>query len=258
MTTTKRETALGDGLYLDNRSSTYLWRGRLNGKSKTHRIRHPNGRVASVSDMKKAEARRLAKDIGADAANGGRRFFAVTPAGGVTVEQAWDAYWEREASLLQSRQEKQSHWTHFIKPAWTDRALASITKRDCATLLEERLRKAKVDGEDGTAANNLQKTLKRFFNWCVDAQGYGVTGLEASPMDGLKGKPHATKHTKGKSRGLDRQELVWFFRALERYAANVERFERAASKRRTMEAHEFLLRSMCRSEEVLGASGRGH
>lgn len=249
---TKRETALGDGLYLDNRSNSYLWRGRVNGKPVSKRVRHPNGAVGTTDNMTKTDARRVAKDMAADAANGTGRHFAVTPSGGVTVEQAWDFYWRREASTLRSKGEKRTHWTTVIKPEWGNKPLASITKRDCSTLVEKRLAAALEAGETGTAANNLMKTLKRFFAWCAD-EGYGATGLEQSPMDGLKRKPVDVKRTKRGSRALDEAELRWLFRAFESYATTLGHREIAVSKRRVVEAQEFLLRSLCRREDILAA-----
>jgi hypothetical protein len=254
--TAKRETALGDGLYLDNRSGSYLWRGRVNRRPVSKRLRHPSGAVATIDNMTKTEARRTAKDIAADAANGTGRHFGVTSrnagAGGVTVEKAWSDYWKREASKLGSSGQKHTHWTTIIQPEWGDRELSSITKWDCSKLVDKRLNEALDAGQAGTAANNLQKTLKRFFAWCAD-EGYGATGLDVSPMGGLKKKAVDVKKTKRPSRALAEAELRWLFRAFESYVATVGHKETPENKRRIVEAHESLLRSLCRREDVFAA-----
>lgn len=244
------ETALGDGLYLDTRCDSFVWRGRVNKKPTRKVIRHPQtDAVATTNNMTKTEARRIAKDMSADAANGGGKYFPA-PAGGITVRDAWDIYMKRDGSKRKSAGEKRSHWTRFLEPAIGGMALANVTRKDCASIVSKLLTEVTAKGENGNAALNLQKNMKRFFNWCAD-EGYGDTHLEQSPMVAMKARPIDVKLTKRPARALDDRELVWLYRALERFAATPRPKTTAEGRRRQVDATEALLRSMCRRNEVL-------
>lgn len=233
----KRETSLGGGLYLDNRSNSYLWRGRVNGKPATKRIKHVRtGVVGTSGNMTRTEARAIAKQIAAEAARGGAGTYFPIKVAGLTVDEAWKLYWKRDAQNLRSASEKQRAWDRYLS-LWANRQLSSITKRDCAAMIE---RCRNEIGGAGYAANQLHKNARRFFGWCAD-EGYGATGLEVSPMVGMAKKPVNTGRTARPPRALEERELIWLFSSLEELGG------------REAQAVEFLLRSLCRRDENFAA-----
>lgn len=249
----KREKPLGDGLYLDTRCDSYLWRGRVNGKPKSKRIKHPQtGAVATTTNMTLTEARRIAKAIAGDVAGGGERFFPK-PAEGITVRDAWKLYWDREAKILSSSKEKDSHWRRIIEPAIGDRIITTLdTDADLGALVERHLQAAYANGEKGNATLNLFKNLSAFFAWC-EGRGRAATGVKVSPMRGLV-KPIDPKRNKRPARALGEQELIWLFAALDRYSKAPCRSDGRAQRIRDCEATEVLLRSMCRRNEIFDRS----
>jgi integrase len=255
---TRKEQAVGShNLYLDplaDGSKSYVWRGRVMGKPTRKVLRHPTtGAVATTANITLTEAKRIAKDMIADAANGGGRYFPIEHGTGITVRDAWDAYMKRDGSKLKSAGEKRSHWTRFIAPAIGRKKLVNVDRDDCADIIGGLLAMADEKGENGNAALNLQKNMKRFFNWCAD-EGYSVTRLKASPMAAMRKRPIDVNLTKRPARSLTRLELKWFFMALDRFATTVGHKQTVEGQRRNADATEALLRSMCRRNEVMAAT----
>lgn len=218
-------------------SKTFVCRTRIGGKN----VRKTIGKV---SEWKLTEAKRKARIIDEDARlNGGADHLAEAKAvveaqvstQRETVEWAWRAYMDREGSHLVSAKEKRTHWTRSIAPAWGQRMLNSITKRDIVSLLDAELESARLRKETGTSANNLHKTVKRFLNWSM-GQGY----LDANPAIGIEKRIDESLHRRP-PRPLNDQELVWLFRALDQH------------KGRRADAAELLLRSVCRLATIYDA-----
>lgn len=251
----RRDHPLGDGCYLDTQSRTYIWRGRVAGKSARRAIRHPQtNMIATIATMSKTEAKRIAKGMTVDARRG-EGVFAPEPdspasSEGITVQHAWAMYWMREASMLASSRQKKAHWEKVIQPQWGHRPLSSITDDDCCELINAAVALAESRNESGTAANNLFKTLQTFFNWCR-GRGRPSTRLKVSPMDGME-RPIDVTRTKRPARALDEQELIWLFRALAEYAA-APGLRADANNARAAQATECLLRSMCRRSDIFAA-----
>lgn len=248
-TSTKREEPVGGGLYIDQRgkSKPYLWRGRVGGKHVALRLKHPSGATATVTNMTVSDAKRIAKDIAADAVNGGNRFFAhidaKPKAGDFTVRQAWAEYLAREGSKRRARtvENKVSQFRRFIEPRWGDKPVRAITTKDCKTLLGEVRRAFEARELVGAQVNVLHSNLAAFFRFCAKRDEFKV---ENNPMAPLDERPVDESLTRRGSRFLDETELKLFFKA-----AAVVRKERP----RAVDATETLLRASARRNEVFTA-----
>lgn len=86
-----------------------------------------------------------------------------------------------------------------IRPAWGDRKIGSITRRDVIDLLD-----ALVDRGVTTHANRVFSSTRKFFNWLVEKDR-----LPASPCAGVK----APVKEKGRERILSGDEIRWLWLA---------------------------------------------
>jgi len=243
----KGDTSLGGGLYRDDRGSSksFVFRGRVSGKQVRKVLLNPvTGLPCTVENTTVTEARRYVADMKGDAANGGKKHFAHIDAkpkpGDWTVKQAWEAYMKAEGSQRRERtvEAKKALWTRFIEPAWGDRAVRTISRRDCMALLSDVRQGFEAKGQQGTTTNVLHSNLGAFFKWCL---GRIELGVETDPMFGV---PRPVKEKPDPPRPLTTDELKTFFRA----AAEVR-----ATRARAIDAVEFLLRSSCRRNEIFDA-----
>lgn len=102
---------------------------------------------------------------------------APAPTATETVEMAVHEFIEKHAKRnTRSWAETQGVFRRHVLPAWGDRPLASITRRDANDLVDDILEQGKP-----YAANNTLRHVRKFFNWCVQK-----LKLEASPVAGVQ------------------------------------------------------------------------
>lgn len=262
-----KDEPVGGGLYIDQRgkSKSYLWRGRVNGKSVRMVLRHPQtGDVATTVNMTLTEARIQVKVLKGDAASGGTKHFqhvlAKPKAGDFTIAQAWALYMERDASALRKRtiDRKESNYRRFIAPAWAERTARSITTKECRALLATVLADFESRMEAGTPVIKLHEDMNCLFRFCLKRFETGVT---TNPMmDNGEVIPIPVRSKAKPARALDEEELVWFFQAAEEWATaplSKQAIRRSANapamRRRAVEATEALLRASGRRDEIFTA-----
>jgi integrase len=147
----------------------------------------------------------------------------------MTVSEAWDLYWEHEASARRSSAEKKRIFEKDVKPVIGNEALNRVTRHELAKLISTKFETAK------TASNRLHSLLARFFRWCF-THGQALTGLDANPMASVP-KMHSERDS-ARKRYLTKEELGWWFRSLG-----------AAGDQRNI--HELLMRTLCRFSDIL-------
>jgi len=91
-----------------------------------------------------------------------------------------------------------------VYPAWADRTLADIRRRDVHELLDGLIEK----GRTGTASD-VRKHLSRLFNWAIDREI-----ITENPLSGLKRKDLQYKADAGRALTDDELRAIW--RAAER------------------------------------------
>lgn len=153
----------------------------------------------------------------------------LAPLSTTTVSEAWDLYWEHEASKRRSSAEKKRIFEKDIKPELGSKLLSDVTRHDLVKLVSGKFKTAK------TASNRLHSLLARFFKWCF-THGQALTGLEANPMTSVP-KMHSERDS-ARKRYLTLEELRWWFASLN-----------AAGEQRNV--HELLMRTLCRFSDIL-------
>ena len=108
---------------------------------------------------------------------------------------------KRHLSTLKSGAEAKRQLDRYVVPAWGDRSIREITKRDVRDLLDELM-----DAGKKTTANLVRLHLSNFFNWCVDRDV-----IEVPPTLGMK----APAKTVSRDRVLSDDEVRWFWAACE-------------------------------------------
>lgn len=243
----KCEEPVGGGLYIDQRGKrkSYVWRGRVNGKPVRKVLCRPEtGMTATIQNTTLTEARRFAKQYASDAVSGGIEHFAHIEAkpkpGDFNVTQAWADYMKHEGSKLRARttENKASHFRRFIEPRWGAKPVRAITTKDCKALLNEVRREFEAKRLVGAQVNVLHSNLSKFFRFCAKRDEYRV---EFNPMLPLDERPINESLTRAPARDLTEVELRWFFQAAEQVAV---------TRRRGVEATEFLLRACLRRNEA--------
>jgi len=106
---------------------------------------------------------------------------------------------KRHLAGLKSGDEAYRFLERFVLPAWGDRDIHTITKRDLIDLLDEI-----ADSGRMTTANRVLAHTRKFLNWCVERDVLG-----ASPAAGVK--PPAKE--KNRDRVLSDDEIRWFWKA---------------------------------------------
>lgn len=148
---------------------------------------------------------------------------------GITVEEAWQLYWQHEGSTRKSAGEKQRIFTKDVQPEIGTKLLSQVSRDDVARLVNGKFATAK------TASNRLHSLLARFFRWCV-TKGHSLTGLDSNPMEAVV-KMHSERSS-ARKRYLCKQEIGWWFKALP-----------AAGEYAPI--HELLMRTLCRFSDIL-------
>lgn len=148
---------------------------------------------------------------------------------GITVEEAWQLYWQHEGSTRKSAQEKQRIFERDVARVIGGKLLCEVTRDDLASLIGSKFATAK------TASNRLHSLLARFFKWCL-TMGRSHTKLGSNPMDSVV-KLHS-EHSSARRRYLTRDEIDWWLQALP-----------AAGDYAPI--HELLMRTLCRYSDIL-------
>lgn len=118
------------------------------------------------------------------------------------VKTLLDQFQKRHLSKLKSGDHAWQFLNRFVLPAWGDRDIHTITKRDLIDLLDEI-----ADSGRMTTANRVLAHVRKFFNWCVERDV-----LSSSPATGVK--PPAKEASR--DRVLTDQEIRWFWQACDR------------------------------------------
>lgn len=151
-----------------------LWL-RVHGKQETLTL----GRFPTLGQ---AEARRMAKDALAKAAEGinpaeaKRRAWHETVTGKNLVTTIAGHYVERHAKKNKSWKETERILRHDILPHLGDRKIQDITRRDVIDLIDRI-----VDRGSPVQANAVLAQVKALFNWCKSRDIIAI-----SPVDGVK------------------------------------------------------------------------
>lgn len=189
--------------------------------------------LGSFDAISLADARDKARDLDRALRRGDPLPFQIGPAApapaGSTVDEAWNLYWDHEASSRKSASEKKRIYERDIKPVIGGRLLAHVTRDDLAGIICSKFQIAK------TASNRLHSLLARFFKWCF-TQGQPFTKLTNNPMASVV-KMFSERNT-ARKRYLERHELFWWFKSLG-----------AAGEYRPI--HELLMRTLCRFSDIM-------
>lgn len=106
---------------------------------------------------------------------------------------------KRHLAKLKSGDQAWQFLDRFVIPAWGDRDIHTITKRDLIDLLDEI-----ADSGRMVTANRVLAHTRKFLNWCVERDVLG-----SSPATGVK--PPANEESR--DRVLTDQEIRWFWQA---------------------------------------------
>lgn len=106
---------------------------------------------------------------------------------------------KRHLSTLKSGREARRQFDTHILPAWGERDIQSITKRDVVDLLDEL-----IDQGKATTANRIRAYLSKFFNWCASRDI-----IEVPPTLSVK----APAKEKTRDRVLSDDEIRWLWKA---------------------------------------------
>ena len=109
---------------------------------------------------------------------------------------------KRHLSKLKSGEHAWQFLERFVLPAWGDRDIHTISKRDLIDLLDEI-----ADSGRMTTANRVLAHTRKFLNWCVERDVLG-----ASPAAGVKPPAKETS----RDRVLSDDEIKWFWKACDR------------------------------------------
>ena len=149
-------------------------------------------------------ARRMAEEAQQEDAGGkgkGKKKQEFTPAyfGRDAVHRIADDFIKRHASENRTANETQRQFDREIKPAWGNRKITDITRRDVIELLDKI-----ADRGSPIMANRVLATCRKFGNWCVARDI-----IPASFAAGVKPVARETS----RERILTDDELRWFWKA---------------------------------------------
>lgn len=193
------------GLYLviqPSGAKSWALRYRFAGKPKKLTLgRWP---VMGVADARRAATEALetldhGNDPGATKRAAKAEALAAQLAERDTVATLVDQYTARHLSKLKSAGHARQFLDRFVIPAWGDRDVKDITKRDVIDLLD-----GIVDSGRGMTANAVLAYTRAFFNWCVKRDV-----LTVAPTNGVE---RPTKPV-ARERVLGDDEVRWFWKA---------------------------------------------
>jgi len=172
-------------------AATWVYFYRLHGK--LHRM--TLGRSPSMSLAQARDAWRTARALVGKGENPARARPAVADSFAAVVAE----WLKRDQAHNRSADEVRRAFEHDVMPAWRDRLIATITRRDVIELID-----AVADRGAVTMARRLHAHLHRLFRWSV---GRGI--IESNPMADL---PKVGSETK-RDRVLTDAELAKVWRA---------------------------------------------
>lgn len=214
---TKFEVSDGKGLsiqVLPAGTKSWIFRYMIDGKARRMTL----GRYSS---MTLAEARTLHGEAmqeverGIDPGTKKQEAKAARKAA-PTVADLLEEFWDMELQNKPSGKERNRLMVKDVLPAWGERKVATITRRDAVLLVDTVWERAAI------TANRLQSVLVRMFNFAAER---GI--LEYSPLAGMKKKPE-----KARQRVLDNKEikLLWTALDLENMTMDIYRVSKLALK----------------------------
>jgi integrase len=113
------------------------------------------------------------------------------------VKNLLDDFEKRHLIRLKSGKQSRDFLYRFVLPAWGERDVQSIAKRDIIELLD-----SIVDSGRGTSANRVLAHARKFFNWCVERDV-----LKVSPASGVK--PPASENPRDRFLSDNEIRLFW-------------------------------------------------
>jgi integrase len=116
-----------------------------------------------------------------------------------SVADLLQEFWDMELKSKASGKERNRLLVKDVLPAWGERKVATITRRDAVLLVDAVRERAAI------TANRLQSVLVRMFNFAAER---GI--LEYSPLAGMKKRPE-----KARQRVLDDEEIRLLWAALD-------------------------------------------
>ena len=121
-----------------------------------------------------------------------------------SVRAAVDEWIKRDQADNRTVGEVRRVMEREVMPAWGDRALASIRKRDVIELID-----GIADRGAKIAANRALAYVRRFFNWCA-----GRDLIEANPAQFVekparRGPPRPRARRRRAGRGVARASRAW-------------------------------------------------
>jgi integrase len=152
---------------------TFTLMSRLNGKQRRWTIGHYSPRFSLADARRKAAAFLVEIEAGRDPH--GLETTSEEPEA-ITFGQLTEQYLKREVPRLKRGKEVTSIFHRHLLPAWEERPITELRKRDAIALIDSVL----DEGKPG-AAFHLHEAIKRIFNWAVDRDE-----LEVSPFANLK------------------------------------------------------------------------
>jgi integrase len=171
--------------------------------------KHRRMRLGAYPALGLADARDKARKVQAEAEAGG------DPAGDREREKAEEAerqaserdkiktlvegYHKRRLSKLKSGDDVLAQFRRHVLPAWGERDVHEITRRDVHDLLD-----GIADSGRVVTANRVRAYLSTFFNWCVDRDV-----IAASPLAGVKPLAKET----ARDRVLSDDQIRWLWQA---------------------------------------------
>jgi integrase len=173
----------------------WAFRYRFAGKPRKMTLgRYPALSLAEAREEARKAARSVA--IGTDP---GAAKISDRETGRNRVATLIEQFDQRHMRHLKSGAQAKRFLERFVIPAWGDRDVQTITKRD---VLE--LRNEIVDRGTAVTANRVLAHTRKFFNWCVEGDV-----IERAPTDGVRPAVRETP----RDRVLSDDEIRWLWMA---------------------------------------------
>lgn len=113
------------------------------------------------------------------------------------VKNLLDEFEKRHLAKLKSGKQSRDFLDRFVLPAWGEKDVQTIAKRDVIELLD-----GIADSGRGTSANRVLAHTRKFLNWCVERDI-----LQASPAAGVKAP--ADENARDRVLADDEIRLFW-------------------------------------------------
>lgn len=132
------------------------------------------------------------------------------------VEDLLDEFWKIELKHKKSGKDRRRLVVKDVLPAWGERKVTTITRRDAVLLID------KVRGRAPITANRLQTVIVQMFNFAAER---GI--LKVSPLAGMKKKPEQARQ---RVLNDDEIRLLWLALDLDNMNMDIYRVSKLALK----------------------------